>query len=186
MPTLLHWPALLLPIHIVLLELIIDPACSIVFEAEPEARDLMQRPPRPHSHSPFAWRQWWIALLQGGGVAAVLLGGHAWMVVQGWVAPQARAVAFCTLVCAVFLLILANRQPRRFTGWHWRSSNPWLERLALGMLVLLGLVFLVPGLSDLMAMAPPPASLWPVVPSLLLLCALWLLLLHRLSGRVGN
>uniref|UniRef100_UPI0037CA77AB cation-translocating P-type ATPase n=1 Tax=Polaromonas sp. TaxID=1869339 RepID=UPI0037CA77AB len=53
-PTLLHWPVLLLPVHIVLLELLIDPACSIVFEAEPEGSDLMARPPRPVSDSPFA------------------------------------------------------------------------------------------------------------------------------------
>ncbi len=53
-PALLHWPALLLPVHIVLLELLIDPACSIVFEAEREAPDLMTRPPRPRHASPFA------------------------------------------------------------------------------------------------------------------------------------
>ncbi len=73
-PTLLHWPALLLPVHIVLMELLIDPACSIVFEAEPEAPDIMQRPPRAVADSPFALRALWPALLQGAGVAALLLG----------------------------------------------------------------------------------------------------------------
>ena len=54
-PALLPWPVLLLPVHIVLLELLIDPACSIVFEAEQESPGLMQRPPRPLSDSPFGW-----------------------------------------------------------------------------------------------------------------------------------
>jgi magnesium-transporting ATPase (P-type) len=66
-PTLLHWPVLLLPVHIVLLELLIDPACSIVFEAEPEDSDTMERPPRPvvrfalrrrHRCSPPCCRAW--------------------------------------------------------------------------------------------------------------------------------
>jgi hypothetical protein len=46
LPVLLGWPLILLPVHIVFLELIIDPACSIVFESEPEQRDVMHRPPR--------------------------------------------------------------------------------------------------------------------------------------------
>src|SRR6185369_15958424 len=46
LPVALGWPLVLLPVHIVFLELIIDPACSIAFEAEPEEADLMERPPR--------------------------------------------------------------------------------------------------------------------------------------------
>ena len=76
-PSLLHWPALLLPVHIVLMELVIDPACSIVFEAEPEAFDIMERPPRPVMDSPFALRALWLPLLQGCGIAALLLGAQA-------------------------------------------------------------------------------------------------------------
>ena len=48
-PVLLGWPLVLLPVHILFLELVIDPACSVVFEAEPEEADVMRRPPRsPH------------------------------------------------------------------------------------------------------------------------------------------
>ena len=46
LPLLLDWPLVLTPVHIVFLELIIDPACSIAFEAEPEEADVMARPPR--------------------------------------------------------------------------------------------------------------------------------------------
>jgi Ca2+-transporting ATPase len=45
-PLLLGWPLLLMPVHVVFLELIIDPACSIAFEAEPEDLTVMARPPR--------------------------------------------------------------------------------------------------------------------------------------------
>jgi Ca2+-transporting ATPase len=70
-PTLLHWPALLLPVHIVLMELLIDPACSIVFEAEPEAPGIMRSPPRPVDDRPCPAHPV-LPLLQGAGVAALL------------------------------------------------------------------------------------------------------------------
>jgi Ca2+-transporting ATPase len=53
-PVLFGWPLVLLPVHILFMELIIDPACSIVFEAEPEEADVMRRPPRGRSSSPCA------------------------------------------------------------------------------------------------------------------------------------
>ena len=97
-PSLLHWPALLLPVHIVLMELVIDPACSIVFEAEPEAFDIMERPPRPVMDSPFALRALWLPLLQGCGIAALLLGAQAWLYAQGWDLNQSRSVVFVVLM----------------------------------------------------------------------------------------
>jgi len=68
---LLGWPLILLPVHIVFLKLIIDPACSIVFESEPEARDVMHRPPRPAAEPLFDRRTVVISLLQGLGVLIV-------------------------------------------------------------------------------------------------------------------
>ena len=52
-PVLLQWPLVLLPVHVVFLELIIDPACSVVFEAESEEADVMSRPPRNPQRVPF-------------------------------------------------------------------------------------------------------------------------------------
>jgi Ca2+-transporting ATPase len=46
LPALFGWPLVLLPVHVAFLELIIDPACSVVFEMEPEEADVMRRPPR--------------------------------------------------------------------------------------------------------------------------------------------
>jgi Ca2+-transporting ATPase len=59
-PALFGWPLLLMPVHIVFLELIIDPACSTAFEAEPEEADVMRRPPRirPSPFSTGAWLVW--------------------------------------------------------------------------------------------------------------------------------
>src|SRR5690606_9944817 len=75
-PTLFHWPILLLPLHIVLLELIIDPTCSIVFEAQPETPNIMKRPPRQLNHSPFSLSNIGYALTQGVGISVILLLGY--------------------------------------------------------------------------------------------------------------
>ncbi|HEX5804870.1 MAG TPA: cation-translocating P-type ATPase [Macromonas sp.] len=182
-PTLLHWPVLL-PVHLVLLELLIDPACSIVFEAEPADSRLMTRPPRATGDSPFAWRQLWPALLQGGGMAAVLLAGHAWMVAQGWAPDQARAVAFTALVLAVMLLILANRDPVHGVFHHRALANLWVGRMAAGMAVLLALVLGVPMLRDVMGLATPPVQGLAVGAVLLLMGLLWVEALRlTLRGR---
>ena len=70
LPVLLGWPVLLFPVHIVFLELIIDPACSMVFETEPAEADVMQRPPRDADAPLFGGATLWLALLQGLGVLA--------------------------------------------------------------------------------------------------------------------
>ena len=181
-PTLLHWPVLLLPVHIVLLELLIDPACSIVFEAEAEDSDTMARAPRPVSDSPFAAAPLLWSVLQGLGLAAVLLGGQAWLVHQGWHPDQGRTVVFGTLVLCVLLLILANRDLSRPALLGVTDPNPWLWRMAAAMGVLLTAVMGIAWLRNLMGLALPGAQGAVVAGCLLALCLVWLELV-RLAGR---
>ena len=181
-PTLLHWPVLLLPVHIVLLELLIDPACSIVFEAEAEDSDTMARAPRPVSDSPFAAAPLLWSVLQGLGLAAVLLGGQAWLVHQGWHPDQGRTVVFGTLVLCVLLLILANRDLSRPALLGVTDPNPWLWRIAAAMGVLLAAVMGIAWLRNLMGLALPGAQGAVVAGCLLALCLVWLELV-RLAGR---
>ena len=181
-PTLLHWPVLLLPVHIVLLELLIDPACSIVFEAEAEDSDTMARAPRPVSDSPFAAAPLLWSVLQGLGLAAVLLGGQAWLVHQGWHPDQGRTGVFGTLVLCVLLLILANRDLSRPALLGVTDPNPWLWRIAAAMVVVLAAVMGIAWLRNLMGLALPGAQGAVVAGCLLALCLVWLELV-RLAGR---
>ncbi|NMM75319.1 ATPase [Acidovorax sp. SRB_14] len=182
-PTLLHWPVLLLPVHIVLLELLIDPACSIVFEAEPEDPGLMERAPRPVADSPFAAAPLVFSVLQGLGLAALLLAGQAWMVAQGWSTEQGRATVFSTLVLGVMLLILANRDLSR-PAWHGVTDrNPWLWRMAAAMALLLVAVLGLPWLRTLMGLALPGPGGLAVGGALLALSLAWLELVRALTGR---
>ncbi|MDY0107574.1 MAG: cation-translocating P-type ATPase, partial [Giesbergeria sp.] len=185
-PTLLHWPVLLLPVHIVLLELLIDPACSIVFEAEPEDSDTMDRPPRPVSDSPFAAGPLLSSVLQGLGMAAVLLAGQSWLVAQGWDGAQGRAVVFSTLVLCVLLLILANRDLSRPALRGVTDPNPWLWRMAAAMGLLLAAVLGLAWLRDLMGMALPGTQGVLAAACLLALCLAWLELVRRVGRALGR
>ena len=175
LPSLLHWPALLGPLHIVLLQLLIDPACSLVFEAEAEDADLMERPPRPASDSPFILSRLLPAMLQGVGIAAWLLAFQAWSSAQGWDAQQSRTVVFCALLAAVLLLVMANRTGR-VRCW-WRTGNPWLLPMvgALGLLLLLVLGW--PWLRALLGLALPASGALLAGAVLLAGCSAWLALL---------
>ncbi|MGC9236408.1 MAG: cation-translocating P-type ATPase [Thiomonas sp.] len=184
LPALLHWPVLLLPVHIVLLELLIDPACSIVFEAEPAAADVMQRPPRPLAASPFTLGNIGFALLQGLGIAAVLLAGHAALqMATGWSEGDLRLAVFTALVLALFLLILSNRDLHHAALFNLRGDNPWLARMFAFVALVLAAVLLIPGLREVMgfsSMRLPPLA---AASGLLVLCGLWLQGLRLAWGR---
>ena len=182
-PTLLHWPVLLLPVHIVLLELLIDPACSIVFEAEPEAEDLMERAPRPVADSPFAAAPLLYSVLQGLGMATVLLAGQAWLIDQGWSHAQGRSVVFGTLVLGVMLLIWANRDLSRPAWFGVTDRNPWLWGMAAGMGLLLLAVLGIPWLRALMGLELPGYQGLAAAAVLIALCLAWLELVRTVGQR---
>ena len=184
-PTLLHWPVLLMPVHIVLLELLIDPACSIVFEAEPEAGDVMTRPPRAAGESPFAARRLGYAVAQGLGVAAVLLLGFGLLLHHGVAAEQARGAVFAALLAGLFLLILANRHPTRAVLAHSTRSNPWIGRMAGALALMLVAAFGVPFLRTVMDLALPGALATGAALAMLAGALAWLELL-RLAIRAGR
>ena len=185
-PTLLQWPVLLMPVHIVLLQLLIDPACSVVFEADPEVPGLMERPPRPVSDSPFGAAPLGFAVLQGAGIAGVLLAGYGWLASQGWSAPQARTVVFSTLMLSVMLLILANRDRWRSALLGMTKANPWLWRIMAAMVGLLAAVLYLPWLRRLMGLALPSLASLAAVAALLGLCIAWLEAVRQAGKRRGK
>ena len=109
LPLLLGLPLILTPIHIAFLEMIIDPACSVVFEAEQEEEDVMQRPPRDSSSPLLLPKRIWWAALQGLLVLAILSGVFMVAARTGAVEPDLRALVFTSLVLMNMGLILVNR-----------------------------------------------------------------------------
>ncbi|MDE2307950.1 MAG: cation-translocating P-type ATPase [Xanthomonadaceae bacterium] len=183
-PTMLHWPVLLMPVHIVLLELLIDPACSVVFESEPASRGSMTRPPRPASDSPFASANLWYAVLQGAGFAGILLLGHALLLGRGADPAQSRTAVFMALVLGVYLLTLANRDLSRPLLSRLSAANPWLPRMFAGVLAMLAVVIGVPFFRSVMQLAVPDLALLGACAGMLGVAAAWLEILRRTARRL--
>ena len=153
------WPLLLLPAHIVFLELIIDPACSLVFEAEGAEPDVMTRPPRSMGARLFSRPAVTLALIQGGIVLASCL--VVFLVTRSTHGPDAaRALSFSTLVVCFVVLILTTRSGHRSGFAMLREPNAAVWWVVAGTFALLSLVLLVPSLRALFRFAPlHPADL---------------------------
>jgi magnesium-transporting ATPase (P-type) len=96
-PVLLKWPLVLLPVHIVFLELIIDPACSVVFEAESEEANVMNRPPRSPTEPLFSRRTLTVSMLQGVSVLLIVLAVYGIALYRGQGESEARALTFYSI-----------------------------------------------------------------------------------------
>ena len=147
-PLIFNWPLILSPVHIVFLELIIDPACSIAFEAEPEEAEIMNRPPR-NPHEPlFGMDKIILSLLQGVVVLFTVLLILGIAVYLGHDSAYARAQTFATLVAGILALIFANRSWSRSIISTFRSSNTALWSVVGGAIGFLVAVFYVPYLRE--------------------------------------
>ncbi|HEY9602113.1 MAG TPA: cation-translocating P-type ATPase [Allocoleopsis sp.] len=148
-PVLFKWPLVLLPIHIAFLHLIIDPACSVVFEAEPEEANVMNRPPRNPKEPLFSQQMLGVALLQGAGILLVLVLVFVTALYRGQGELDARALTFTTLIIANLSLILTNRSWFRTIGDTLRAPNAALWWVLGGAIVFLGIVLYLPVLRHL-------------------------------------
>ncbi len=132
LPTLLGLPLVLAPLHIAFVELVIDPACSIVFEAEQsEAGDapLMAQPPRARTEPLIGKRQVLEALLQGVLTTLMVMGVYAGMLAAGSEVGAARAASFVTLVTGNAVLIFPNRTRHSHHSRNNRNSD-WRQMFA--------------------------------------------------------
>jgi Ca2+-transporting ATPase len=162
LPPLFGWPVLLYPPHIVLLQLLIDPACSLAFENEPEERDLMRRPPRRQGES-LLGREALVSALLAGLWAALLATACYALALARLPDAQARAVGFAALILCNLGLLLAYRQSGGAVDGL-RVVNPLFFGIAGGALTILaGALYFAP-LADLLRMAAPPPA-WLALPA---------------------
>jgi Ca2+-transporting ATPase len=163
LPVLLGWPMLLLPVHILFLQLIIDPACSLVFEAQPLEADAMKAPPRRADRRLFDRAVLVRGLWQGAGLLALLVavyaGSRHFAPSDGSRDDVARAMTFAVLVLSNLALIQSNRSWGR-GAWRGDSESPRLFGwIALGTILLLGIVLTLPAVSRLFSFAQPSPAL---------------------------
>lgn len=178
-PVLFGAPPLLFPMHVVLLELAIDPTCSLVFEGEPSDAEAMDQPPRRPDEPLFGPRHVVMALLQGGSILVAVFGLFLWALTQVPV-EEARAAAFIALVASNLVLALTDAaSSRRLFGPEHRIF--WAIAGAVGLALVL--ILTVPGWAQLFAIAPPPAPLLAAALATALAGAGWTGLLRIRAGR---
>ena len=148
-PVMLGWPLLLLPVHIVFFEIMMDPTCSFVFEAEPEEPDVMQRPPRDAGARMFNLPLLAMGVRQGVVLLLGLLGLYGGLQYAGYVVEEARAVVFSAMIVGDLWLVFQNRSWKRSLRESWFQHNAalwWVMGCSLSML---GLALFVPGVGAL-------------------------------------
>lgn len=158
LPVMLGWPLMLLPVHIVFFELMIDPTCSIVFEAEPAETNAMQRPPRHSDEKIFHTQLLLRGLQQGFALLAVLLAVY---LTAQWAAlpePQVRALTFTAMIVGDIWLIFLNRSSSLPLSRAFTLPNPALWWVVLSALVMLGLALFLPLLNTLFRFETPELS----------------------------
>jgi Ca2+-transporting ATPase len=148
-PVLFKLPLVLLPIHVAFLHLIIDPACSIVLEAEPAEATVMQRPPRNPKEPLFGRKTVGLAVLQGSGILVIVLAIFVIALYRGQGELDARALTFATLILANLGLILSESSTARLSPKILRSPNVALRWVMGGGLFFLAIVLYVPFLRQL-------------------------------------
>ncbi len=109
LPLILGMPLLFGPVHIALLEMVIDPVCAFVFEAEGDEADIMSRPPRAPDERLFSWPMIAWSLFQGAAAFALLVGIYGLTVWRGTDDASVRTVIFFALLAAIMSLVLVNR-----------------------------------------------------------------------------
>ncbi len=132
-------PLVLYPLHVVFLEFVIDPACSIVFEGEPSESDNMRRPPRGRTDSLFGGALIAGSLLQGTAVLASAGLLYGLLLAQGADAERIRTMTFAAIVWGNIGLIATNRARRQSLRYLLHTPNPafwWLVAAAASALLL--------------------------------------------------
>jgi Ca2+-transporting ATPase len=142
-------PLILYPLHIAFMELIIDPASSLIFEAEEEEKDIMKRPPRKASQPAFGVKKILFSSLQGFFVMLVCLAVFFIALKLNRPTDEIRALTFTTLIFANLGLIFINRSWTRTVAETFKEKNNAVRWVAGGAIAFLLLVLYVPGLRQL-------------------------------------
>jgi Ca2+-transporting ATPase len=151
-------PILFGPVHIAFLEMVIDPVCSLVFEAESEEEDIMRRPPRD-PESPLFGRPLIVGSLLQGVFAFLLVAGiYLNALNRGMPAPEVRALTFFSLVLSIVGLIFVNRSFSTSLVTAFTRPNPALAAVLLAVALMLGTTLLWPWATALLRFGPLHAN----------------------------
>ena len=149
-PLILGWvyPNIFSPMHVILLELIMGPTCSIIYENEPIEQNSMLKPPRPLTTTFFNWNELATSVVQGLVITAGTLLVYQFSIHHGYNESLTRTMVFTTLISANIFLTLVNRSfyYSFFTTLKYKNN---LVLLIISMTIaILGLLLFIKPLSE--------------------------------------
>ena len=155
LPLAFGWPALMLPVHVVLTEMVIDPICSLAFEGVPEDPRIMERPPRAAGEALVGWPMVWRGLLQGAALLAVVLA------IDGCALPRigedaSRTLSFAALTAGNLLLVWTNAVAGVGARALWQRSFAAFWAVAAFATVVIAAAIWLPALRALLHFGPVP------------------------------
>ena len=177
-PILLGLPPLLLPAHVVLMELVIDPTCSLAFESEPGEADAMLKPPRARDEPLFGLRDLTLGFLQGLSVFLAVMAVYLIDTAFGFPEMEARGLAFATLIIGNLTLALSDALPKGVSPFAHENRVFWLIALVAVATVFAGLYF--PPLAQLLRFEGPDLHKLPLSAALAICAGGWYGLWRRL------
>ena len=148
-------PVLLFPLHIVFMELIIDPVCSVAFENEPGEKGLMNRPPRNIRERFFGQRQSVLSVINGTVILVMVLMVYFISLREGHTEGETRLIAFSSLILANIGFILSSLSKSRHIFQVLGERNPAVKIILGSALMTLAAVTFMPFLRDLFAFELP-------------------------------
>jgi len=162
LPVLLAWPLLFFPFHVLFLEFVIDPACAFVFEADPEASDTMQRPPRRPDEALFSSAMLIRSAMLGSVVllaSAVVYGVALRLATEN----EARALAFISIIAANLALIFVSRSRSERLSKLLVKPNPIYWWIVIGTSAALAVTVYIPTIAEVFRFARPSVAAATVV-----------------------
>ena len=150
LPLFLGWafPQIFTPVHVIFLELVMGPTCSIVYENEPMEKNAMQKPPRKMTETFLNWKELSISIVQGLVITLGILFVYQWTFQNGGTEEETRAMVFSTLIFANVFLSFVNRSFYYSVFQSFRNRNPLLVGISMAVLALLMVILYVKPISN--------------------------------------
>ncbi len=155
LPLLFGWkyPNIFTPIHIIFLELIMAPTCSVFFENEPVEENIMQQKPRKRSAGLFTWNEMLISIVQGIVISVALLFLYNYFMQNNYNIEQTRTIVFTALIFSNVFLTFANRSFTETIYYTSRYKNRLVPVILIISALFLAALHLVPAIRNLFQLA---------------------------------
>lgn len=174
-PLALGWiyPNIFSPVHVIFMELIMGPTCSVIYENEPMEKDIMSRKPRPFTTTFFSWKELLTSIVQGLVITAGALAVYRYAVYNGYNEPLTRSMVFIFLIASNIFLTLINRSFYYSIFTTIRYRNNLVIFIIAITIAITGLLVFVKPLAGFFAFQRPDALQFGISIGMGFICVSW-------------